>query len=103
MSEFDGEQSVVTQCHITRIWKNGYSPMRNEFAFVNLRIGECQIGATLLLDGSLKLPGDVRIPADLQQRVKREAQHLALQELAAEWRMQRDVGADGRYIDPGEP
>lgn len=98
MSEFDGDQPVVTQCHITRIWKNGYSPMRNEFASVRLRVGECQIGATLLLNGSLKLPGDVRIPADLRQRVTREAQHLALRELVAEWRMQRDVDDAGRFI-----
>jgi hypothetical protein len=87
-----------TGFHLTRIWKNGCSPMRNEFAFVNLRIGECQITASLLRDGSLKLPADVRIPADLRRRVKQTAQQMAIRELAEEWREQRDVDDTGRYI-----
>ena len=95
---FEADEPVVTQCHLARIWKNGCSPLRNEFAFVHIRISGCQIGASLLRDGSLTLPAGVRIPTHLRQRVKKEAQRLALLELAEEWREQRDEGADGRWI-----
>jgi hypothetical protein len=96
--EEDPAQPVIERFSLTRIFKNGYSPMRDEFAFVMINVGECQIGASLLFDGSLKLPAGVRVPLDLQQRVKREAQRMAIHELAAEWDRQRDVGADGRWI-----
>ena|SRR6478672_2382896 len=101
----DPVQPIIERFHLTRVFKNGYSPMRDEFAFVNLRIGECQIGASLLRNGTLKLPHDVRVPADLRRRAKHEAQRLALLELAAEWREQRDEDAHGRYLvgDAGEP
>jgi hypothetical protein len=105
MSAFEKEdcaQPVITRFHLTRIRKNGHSVDRDEFAFVNITISGCQIGATLLRDGSLTLPPDVRIPGHLKKVAKQEAQRLAIAELAEAWREQRDVDADGRYI-VGDP
>jgi hypothetical protein len=91
--EADDAQPVVKSFHLTRIWKTGHCVDRDEFGFINIDIGNgCQITASLLRDGSLKLPADVRIPADLRRRAKQEAQRLAIEELAEEWREQRDVG-----------
>lgn len=102
-AEADDDQLVITRFHLIKAWKTGHCVGRDPFAFLNLAIGECRVEVELLRDGSLKLPAGVLVAADVRRRATLEARRMAIEELAAEWREQRDVGADGRFLDPGEP
>jgi hypothetical protein len=101
--EEDPVQPVITRFHLIKAWKTGHCVDRDPFAFLNLAVGECRVEVELLRDGSLKLPAGVRVAADVRRRATLEARRMAVEELAAEWREQRDQGADGRYLAPGDP
>jgi hypothetical protein len=94
MSAFEccGQTMSIIRLHLTKIAKNGDCVDRNEFAFLNIAIGECRIDAELLRDGSLRLPRGVRIPEHLQQRATEEARQMAIAELIDVWDQQRDTG-----------